>query len=290
MSKRILITGGMGQLGFSLYLKLKELFDVYNTSKKETHKFNQLDVASSDQVQKILDELNPDVIINCASYNNVDQSELNKKEARECIVEGVKHLIKYSEKNCSIIQISSDYIYDGKQKQYSEEDKPNPINYYGKLKHEAENLLTSSRRKVSILRANVVFSHYINNKSNFFAWVYNNLKNNKEIKVVDDQISNPCPVHLMCDIVEAVILLDRYSIYNIGTLDSLNRFEFSLKIAKIFGFNPKLIKSIKTKDLKQVANRPLNTFLNFKKAKEELGVDFFSIDYYLEKFKGKIDV
>ena len=91
------------------------------------------------------------------------------------------------------------------------------------------------------------------------------------------------------NIIESIILLDRYSIYNIGTIESISRFDFALKISKIFNLDSLLIKSIKTQLLNQVAKRPMNTFLNFKKMSQELEIEVFSIDYYLEQIKKKIN-
>ena len=205
MSKTILITGGEGQLGLSLYLSLKNIFNVFNTSKTPLNNSTQLNVSYPENVKNCIEKINPDIIINCASYNNVDKAELSKKKARDVIVKGIENLIKYSNKESKIIQISSDYIYNGNKGGYSESDAPDPINYYGKLKHEAENLLIASKRTASILRCNVIFSHYINNKSNFLGWVYRNLKKNNQINIVHDQISNPTPAKLVCDIIESII-------------------------------------------------------------------------------------
>ena len=74
---------------------------------------------------------------------------------------------------------------------YSESDKTYPINYYGKTKLEAENILRGSRRRWVILRPNVLFGNNLLSKSNFFSWVYNSLINKRRISIVTDQISNP---------------------------------------------------------------------------------------------------
>ena len=119
--------------------------------------------------------------------------------------------------------------------------------------------------------------------------VYINLKKGNKIIVVTDQISNPTPVELICDAIQSIILLNRYSIYNIGTLESVSRFEFAYKISEIFNLNSELIKSVETKFLNQKAKRPMNTFLKFDKSVEELGIEVFSSDYYLERIMKKIN-
>ena len=285
MPKNILITGGSGQLGFTLYSDFKESYEVINTSKINLSDSISLDITNASEVEKKLNMYSPDMIFNCASYNQVDSCELNKKDARDVIVLGLQNLINNSKKNCKIVHISSDYIFDGQKGSYSESDSPNPINYYGKLKLESENLLRSSNRDFIILRCSTVFSGLLDNKSNFLAWVYKNLKAGNKIRVVDDQLSNPTPVELISKVLNLAILLNSRGIYNIGSLDSISRYEFALKICNKFGFNSSLIKKIQTNSLKQVAERPKNTYLKIDKILEELDVDIYSLDYYLDNIK-----
>ena len=195
------------------------------------------------------------------------------------------NLIKCSDKECKIIQISSDYIFNGNKKEYLESDKPDPINYYGKLKLEAENLLRSSNRKFIILRCNVIFSHFINNKSNFLGWVYSNLKNKKNITVVNDQVSNPTPVELIWESINSLIILNSEGIYNIGTPDPVNRYDFAVKICREFNFKENLIKKIDSSSLNQLAKRPHNTYLNISKISSDLEIDIYSLEYYLNNIK-----
>jgi len=289
LSKKILITGGAGQLGSSLCLFLEKSYNVVNTSKVGSENAIKLDVSNRLEVSVFLEEYHPDIIVNCASFNSVDGCEISKESARDVIVKGIQNLIVGSEKKTKIIHISSDYIFNGQKKEYLESDVPNPLNYYGKLKLEAENLLRGSNREYVILRCNVVFSQIIKNKSNFFGWVYNNLKANKKISVVDDQISNPTPVELLIKVIESIIILNSNGIYNVGTLDSISRYDFASKICNIFDFDSSLLTKIISKDLKQIAKRPMNTFLNIDKASKTLGIDIYGLDYYLENIRNKIN-
>ncbi len=285
MSKKILITGGKGQLGKCLFKSFQDSYNIINTAPKKSSNSYKLDLTNNQQVKSVLNQENPDVIINCASYNSVDKCESDKITARAIIVEGLNNIIKFSNKNTMIIHISSDYIFDGNKNGYSELDKPNPINYYGKLKLESENMLMGSNRKHAIVRPNVVFSKEIDNKSNFLGWVVKNLDNQKEINVVNDQISNPVPVELLKEVIESIILLNMEGIFNVGTPDPISRYDFALKIADQFRYDSKLINSVKTEDLNQSAPRPKNTFLSFDKVVEKLEIDIYSIDYYLKNYK-----
>lgn len=285
----MLITGGCGQLGLSLYSFFKRSYNVVNTSRLGSEESIQLDVSNKLEVSRVLEKYNPDIIINCASFNNVDGCENNKKKARAVIFEGLQNLILNSRKDSILIHISSDYIFKGDKDRYLESDSPDPLNYYGRLKLESENLLRSSNRSYLILRCNVVFSHILDNKSNFFAWVYKNLKNNKEISVVDDQISNPTPVELLAKVIETSIILKSNGIYNVGTSDPISRYDFALKICNCFNFDKLLLKKIKSSNLNQLAKRPRNTFLDIEKTSKALDIDIYSLDYYLKNIRDKIN-
>ena len=288
MPRKILITGGNGQLGACLYNSFHGSYNTIKTSLKRSDNSYQLDVTNSKQVESIFIQEKPDIIINCASYNGVDKCESDKIKARNIIVDGLANIIKFSNRNSFIIHISSDYVFSGSKRSYSELDMPSPVNYYGKLKLESENMLIGSNKKYAIVRPNVLFSSAIDNKSNFLGWVVRNLKYQKNIDVVDDQVSNPTPVELLRDTIESIMLLNSEGVFNIGTADSISRYDFALKIAEKFGYDSKLINNVKTDDLKQLAVRPRTTFLNFDKVVEKLDVDIYSVDYYLKYYKEAI--
>ena len=116
MSKKILITGGRGQLGQYLFKSFQGIYNVINTFPKGAANSYSLDVTNSKQVELVLNQESPDIIINCASYNSVDKCESDKISARDIIVEGLRNIVKFSDKNSMIVHISSDYIFDGEKK------------------------------------------------------------------------------------------------------------------------------------------------------------------------------
>ena len=285
MSRKILITGSDGQLGAHLCETFFDNFNIIKTSNKKTSNGYYLDITKSRHLESVFNQEHPQIIINCASYNSVDKCESDKVKARSVIVEGISNIIKYSSKDSFIIQISSDYVFNGTKTVYYENDSPDPLNYYGKLKLESENILKGSNRKYAIVRPNVVFSSDINNRSNFLGWVLRNLKASKTINVVNDQISNPTPVELLKQVLESIVLLNCEGVFNVGSADPISRYDFALKIAKSYGYDTKYIKSISTKDLKQSAYRPKNTYLNYDRTISKLDIDIYSLDYYLEHYK-----
>ena len=252
-----------------------------------------MDITERSDVARAINEINPDIIINCAAYTDVDGSERNKNLAHKVNVVGLQNLIHASDRDTYIVQISSDYVFEGDAGPYSEDDPTYPVNYYGKTKLEAENILRGSRKKFMIMRTNVIYSEYLNIKANYFAWVYKSLLNNKSISVVNDQISNPAYVSHLSQAIFQCIILNTEGIYHYGSDNYLSRYEFSMEIANNFELDNSLITSIDTKQLSQVipsyiAKRPRHSGLKTFKIENEMGLTAYSTDYSLTILKNSL--
>jgi len=276
---KVLLVGASGMLGSYYYKKTSKIFNVFPTSSSD-QEYKFLDIRDSVVTKKILSELDPNIIINCCAYTNVDGAEQNKKHTYDLNVGGIKNLIKYSSNKTKIVHISTDYIFDGKLDEYNELSLPNPLNYYGKTKLEAENILRSSNRKFLIFRINGLFSF---KNENFYTWVLDSLNNSSTIDVVDDQISNPTYIDSFVDVINQCIILDAEGIFHYGTKNNISRYDFAKIIAKKNKLNVKMINSIKTKKLNQIAERPLKTYLDCKKIEDFLKIDLLTIECILDK-------
>ena len=295
MARKILITGAEGQLGKALQRELGDKFDIFPTARTFNKSISNrsikcLDITERTDVELSLHEVKPDIIINCAAFADVDCSEINKSKAHLVNVVGLKNLIQASDRDTYFVQISSDYVFDGDSGPYSEEDPTYPVNYYGKTKLEAENILRGSRRKYLIIRPNVLYSEGLIFKNNFFAWVYKSLLNNKPISVVNDQISNPTYVLHLVEVIINCIILNIEGIYHYGSDDYLSRYEFAVAIAKYFKLNDRLINTITTEQLtlnipSYVAPRPMHSGLKTFKIEDEIGLTSYSTNYSLSKLK-----
>ena len=281
MDYKILLTGAEGQLGNFLFYKLNKFFNVFSSSRNGNNKseINKLDITDSAEVKKNINLFNPNIIINCAAMTNVDLCEQNKSLCYDVNVNGLKNLIRNSDINTKIIHISTDYVYDGNSNLYEEKSIPNPINYYGKTKLEAENILIGSRRSYIIIRPNTLYSL---KGENFFTWVYNSLTNNRKINVVDDQVSNPSFVPSLASSIIDIILMDGEGLYHHGSKDNITRYDFAIAIAKKFNFNDDLIKKTNTKTLNQVASRPLCSILDCSKIENDFNIEMSYLDECLD--------
>ena len=281
--KSILITGASGQLGTTLVQYLREYYKVVPSLDANN---KALDITNKNELDIILSRLNPDYIINCAAFTDVDKNEVDKKHAYNVNVNGLKNIIALTNKNTKIVHISSDYIFDGRKKSYTEKDLPNPLSYYGKVKLESENILRSSNKKYLIFRSSVIYN---DSHKNFYTWVYSSLLNNKKIRVVTDQVSNPTWAWSLSEVICKSLLNNLDGIFHYAGSDILSRYDFAVKIANIFSFNLNNITPIASSDLNQLALRPSISTLDSNKIKEMLNIEHPTMNYIINTFKDKIN-
>ena len=274
-SKRIFITGIKGQLGTTLDKYLSSYFNVLNNQED----LKNIDISDKSELKYIFKELSPDYIINCAALTNVDFCEQNKSNSYEVNVNGIKNIISCTTNDTKIIHISTDYVFSGNRNIYNESDIPNPLSYYGKNKLESENILRSSNRNYLIIRPSVIFG---NTGNNFYVWVRDSLKNDKDISVVTDQISNPTWSWSLSEAIYKSILSNITGLFHYAGEEIVSRYDFAVKIAKVHGFNTDRIIPIKTSDLNQQAKRPLYSALDNSKIKKIIDVEHPSLDYILK--------
>ena len=272
-------------LGYEVFAKFQNIFNVVSTSfNNKDNSFKFLDITNRNQVKNVCDNFNPNVVVNCAAFTDVDLCENRKKLARMINVDGVENIIKSVKTNTKIIHISTDYVFNGVDGFYAENDLTYPLNYYGKTKLESENILIGSGRPYVIFRPSVLYSSNIS-QNNFFKWVYSSLKNNININVVDDQISSPTFIPELVKAIFTSVIVDYQGLLHIGSNDVISRYEFAVLIAKVFNFDEKLITKIKTSDLNQDAIRPMNSSLNNSKIKDVLDLKLSNTNFYLNKIK-----
>ena len=295
---RIIVTGSNGMLGqraVEYYSSKKNVellaISVEEKSLNDSVEYISCDIKCRDKIKKVIYDYCPDFIIHTAAFTNVDLSEKLREEAWKINVKGVEYIAEAARAiDASIIHISSDYIFDGKDGPYDENAIPNPIGYYGRTKLASENALKISGTFYTILRTNVLYGTAINSRPDFVRWVIDSLKNNNEIKIVDDQINNPTFVDDLVQAINEVIEFKKTGIYNIGGKEFLSRYEFTNRIAEFFNLNKKLIIPITTKELNQPARRPLKSGLITLKAETELSYKPHTINESFTIIKRELSV
>lgn len=297
IKKRLLITGSSGMLGqkvtefyinkknFELLCLAIDKYPVYDNVD-----YVSCDLADKDHVKKIVYDFCPDVIINTAAFTNVDLCESERELAWKVNVKGVEYLADAARTiDAHLIQISTDYVFDGKNGPYSENSKPNPLGYYGRTKLASENALKISGINFTVIRTNVLYGTVKNSRPDFVKWVVTMLKKGSQIRIVTDQINNPTFIDDLVQAISKVIEFKKYGIYNIGGSEFLSRYDFTLRIADYFNLDKSLIIPVQTSELNQAARRPLKSGLLTIKAQSELGFKPYSVEETFSLIKKDTD-
>lgn len=282
--KKILVTGSNGLLGQKLIYALIKRGDVevIATSKggnrlrdKNGYTYHNFDITNKAEVKSVFQKYQPDVLIHTAAMTNVDTCEKEKEQCRAINVDAVKYMLEVLEQADNkphFIHLSTDFIFDGENGPYTEEDTPNPLSFYGQSKWDAEKLVMDSKLKWSILRTIIVYGIVDNmSRSNIVLWAKEALEKGNKINVVDDQFRSPT---LAEDLAEGCILAaikGEQGIFNISGKETMSILDLVYKVADFYHLDKTLITPSKSDSLNQPAKRPPRTGFILNKAETILG-------------------
>ncbi|MEN8134173.1 MAG: dTDP-4-dehydrorhamnose reductase [Thermodesulfobacteriota bacterium] len=181
---KVVITGAGGQLGKELLLNSPVGVDLHVFTS------NELDIVNQDIVNKTIESLNPDVIINSAAYTDVDRAESESERAYSVNRDGVAFLAEAAGKTGSrLVHISTDFVFDGSRcRPYLPEDKPNPLGVYGASKLAGEERVAALLADALIIRTSWLYSVH---GPNFVKTMLRLMGKHRELGVVSDQIGTP---------------------------------------------------------------------------------------------------
>jgi len=284
----IWLIGNKGMLGDDVEKLLKEQELTYWASDKE------VDIGDYKALEKFGKDKKIKWIINCSGYTKVDKAEEEIDEAFRINKDGVRNIALFStERQIRLIHISTDYVFDGRQEMtaaYSENDKTNPMNIYGKSKLAGEEEIKNILEKFFIIRTAWLCGLQ---GSNFIYIMLRLFKERDVVKVVEDQWGSPT---YTVDLAEAILKIIEddsvsYGIYHFTNEGITNWYEFARAICKkakrlglIEGNKKVVIQPIKTEDYPTAAKRPKYSVLSKKKIKREFNLKIRDWDGVLEDF------
>ncbi|MDZ7361634.1 MAG: dTDP-4-dehydrorhamnose reductase [candidate division KSB1 bacterium] len=296
MRKRVLITGANGLLGQQLIKAFRDQYDVHALGlqaeprlRDANFHYHQGDITERQKLRALVQELVPKFIVNAAAFTDVDGSETQREACWRVNVTGVENLVYAAQKVGSrLLHVSTDYVFDGKNGPYREDDRPNPLGFYARSKLAGENALINSKADYAIARTMVLYGAGHAIRPNFATWLIQQLRDGKPVHVVDDQFGNPT---LASELAQALYVLaesGHNGIYHISGSEIIDRYHFAVKIAEVFDLDAGLIQPIKTRDFKQASPRPLRSGFDISKAVRELGITMSDVVGGLQKFKAEL--
>lgn len=220
-----------------------------------------MDIRHPEEVKIVFNQVHPDVVYLPAAFTNVDECEKTPDLARAINVTGVENVALQVKKSmCKLVFFSTDYIFNGRHGPYDEQSSPNPICEYGKQKLEAEEIIQDLCVDPLIIRTTIVFG-WEPQRKNFVTRMIENLRKGHRVKVPYDQFGNPTYAPDLVSAVMKLVEMGCAGIFNVVGCDRVSRYQFAQDVAKVFSLQADLINPVATRDLEQIAQRPLQVGL-----------------------------
>lgn len=250
----VLILGSSGLVGSYAYRYLKnknvKVIGVSRSISKTTDVL--ADARNFEEIEKVINNFNPSVLINAIKFSgSPDDCEINREECELLNFKLVEFLAKIQHQyNFLLLQISTDWVYEGKRGViYKEDSPPNPQNFYALTKYKAE-IASQQAKRFLILRPTGIFG-FEDRPRNFLARLLDAGKNNKIFEAPHDQFSQPISALELAKIIYELIdkKIENRIFLTVGK-DYLSRYEAALIICDVFGIDKSLIKKSSSKDRK----------------------------------------
>lgn len=277
---KILLTGANGMLAKAVRERFMEheliLTDVVGTELS-------LDITNLEEVEKFVENVKPDVIINCAAYTAVDKAESEEELAKKINADGPKNLaIAANKNNCKLVHISTDYVFGGDlslEEIYKEDAPKAPVTAYGRTKLAGEEAIEENTKNFYIFRTAWLYG----DGKNFVRTMLKFGKEKEEVSVVYDQHGSPTYAVDLADIIYQALEKEiPYGIYHTTNLGFTTWYDFTKKIYEIAGISCR-VNPVTSEQFASAAKRPANSMLSKEKILEA-GITVPSWEDALERY------
>lgn len=258
---KVLVTGVRGQLGHDVVKELeKRGIEAVGVGSDE------MDITDAGGVDRVIRQAAPDAVINCAAYTAVDAAEENEELCREVNAEGPRNIAKVcKELDIKMVQISTDYVFDGKgERPWEPDDACRPVSVYGRTKYEGELAVQEILEKYFIVR--IAWAFGINGK-NFVKTMLDLAKTHDVVRVVDDQFGSPTYTYDLAKLLADMVVTEKYGVYHAANEGDCSWYEFACAIFEEAGVEIKAL-PVSTKEYGAKANRPANSRMSKEKLTE----------------------
>jgi dTDP-4-dehydrorhamnose reductase len=272
---KVAILGGRGMLGS----EVTKIFQRQGLN-LSVYDLPELDITNTNLLRNTLEHT--DIVINCASYTDVEKAEQEINLVFDINSRAVGNLGQIAKDlDFWLLHISTDFVFDGKSKKpYNEEDSPNPVNIYGKSKLEGEKLLIETNCSYCILRVEWTYGL---NGDNFITKILKRAKTTRQLKIVDDQIGSPTATSEVAKIIFSLVQKKPYGIFHFAADGYTSRYNCAKFILEKMNM-PFNITPCKTADFETLADRPLNSRFDCSKIQKLLNLHIRTWQEPLEFF------
>lgn len=280
---RVLITGANGLLGQELVALMsgRAEYDVLATGRDPAPRLEgvscgyvPLDITDADALRRLFQDFTPTVVINSAAMTQVDACETERDACWRVNAEAVETLARLARpQGARLIQVSTDFVFDGEAGPYDEKARPNPVNFYGRTKLAGENAARGAGLDDwAIARTVLVYGTGQGlSRSNIVLWIIDKLSKGEPIHVVTDQWRSPTYAPDLADGIERLVRYGKSGVFHLSGRENLSIYDFARTVAEVFDLDDTLIHPTDGSRFSQTAPRPPKTGFIVLKAETELG-------------------
>lgn len=291
----VLITGANGQLGHELAKNLSNGFtelgpipEALQGAQVVCVDVEEMDITNYDAVVDLVEELNLDLIINCAAYTNVNKCETDSDAAFRVNALGARNLAMAAERfGAKLVHVSTDYVFSGEDKEpRTEWDLCNPQSVYGKTKYLGEQYVRDFCSRYFIVRTAWLYG-YVGN--NFVKTILRLARENGAAKVVNDQFGNPTNAADLAHHILKLAATEQYGIYHCTGSGECSWYDFASKIVEYAGI-PATVTPCTTEEYPTPAKRPAYSALDHRMLRNTVGDEMRpwqeALKYFLAHYEG----
>jgi dTDP-4-dehydrorhamnose reductase len=287
--KTVLVTGSNGLLGQKITEQVLQDNQINLIAsnrgnnrfpKKLGYTYVEMDICNAAQVEAVIAQYQPDVLIHTVAITNVDVCHQNPELCEQINVTATGTLVKLCERfGCQLIYISTDFVFDGLDGPYDENARCNPVSIYGHSKRKAEELVQKMQGKWAIVRTILVYGILKDmSRSNIVLWVKNALSQQQSIKVVNDQWRMPTLAEDLAWACLRIAELEAEGIFHISGKDMMSVSDIAYRVADFWSLDKSLLSEISSNSLAQAAKRPQKTGFVLDKAIQVLNYQAHSFE------------
>ncbi len=291
--RSVLVTGGTGLLGKGfeetapkgVAIASVHLRDYTVPSSRARH--FSLDLCDKRAVERLFSRRRFDAVIHAAGIASVDYVERHYAESLESnIVSTLNVTAACRTRGIHLVYVSTNAVFDGTQAPYREAHAVNPVNKYGRLKVECERLVQETLDSWTIVRPILMYGwNRMVTRPNPATWIHEKLLKGETVELVDDVRENPL-YNLQCGrALWAALRKKPKGIIHLAGKGTVNRWQFGLKVAEVFGLDCALIRRVASSRFPSIAARPPNTSFVTTRMEKELGVRPMTIEEGLRHMK-----
>ena len=286
---RLLVTGASGLLGLNLSLRSAAqghaVTGLVNSRSLQGVPFevHSVDLLDTEKAVAVIEDAKPEAIIHCAAIANLNEAE--KQPALTQKVNGeVPGMLAEAALAWGVpfIHISTDAVYDGRKRGYTETDPTNPLSVYARTKLQGEQAVLTANPHAMVVRT-VFYGWSLSGKRSLAEFFINHLSEGKPLRGFTDTGFCPLYVEDLADVLLEMLFAELSGVYHVVSPECLSKYAFGVRLAEMFGFDSGLITPVEVREAARGAVRSNTLILNPDKIQKALGHPLPSIDSGINK-------